>query len=343
MKAEAVFLIFALIWMSPRAAFGQWSKTIDCPPDRVYRDLRIDAGRDEFCVRELPGDLWVRDGPSRWWYSEGHFGEEGTYKNGRKVGLWKECTRFDKCRLRNYEIVDELEKQRGVKASIPVSYSEGKYRFDFGACWSTWVTRQTSDAFVELNIGGSSFRCDVTYIPSTQTDRPAGNEGHYLCEIPYAVGVRRFESLNLRAELLRAGLPQFCRKDEPNGFEFASPIQVWTITRDTPGSPPTQRALADMVDVECAAVRTQSSGPPLLSVRLNKYAEKLLLDQLALKTELKTNVCGGKFEVSPAGTSMDGRGRTMFQYALSESPRTASSERACIEGATPLRRTCETK
>jgi hypothetical protein len=102
-------LVIGLCFVSS-PALAQWQKTITCPAGHVYRDLRIDAGRFEFCVLELPGHLWVRDGDSRWWYSEGHFGEEGSYKLGRKIGRWKECSRFDQCETRTYELLYPLEK-----------------------------------------------------------------------------------------------------------------------------------------------------------------------------------------------------------------------------------------
>ena len=83
-------LLFALGFLSSAPpAFAQWQKTITCPAGRVYREFRVDAGDDQFCALQLPGHLWVRDGPSRWWYIEGQLGGEGSYTNGRKVGTVK--------------------------------------------------------------------------------------------------------------------------------------------------------------------------------------------------------------------------------------------------------------
>lgn len=209
----AISLIVVFVFPSP--CLAQWAKTIDCPEGTVYRDVRRDAGRQEFCERQLSGSIKVQHGPFRSWYSEGHFGEEGTYTNGRKVGKWKQCDRFDRCQNRAYELLSPGEKGRGVRPEVPVTFANGKYVFDFASCWSTWVTRQTPDSFLELNIGSGSVGCQVTYIQSTEKDRAAGNRGHYLCEVPHSVGVRAFESLDLRSELPKAGLPQFCRKDDP--------------------------------------------------------------------------------------------------------------------------------
>src|SRR5882762_4737708 len=79
---------------NPDTCRAQWTKDINCPAGTVYRDLRPDAGRQEFCERLLPGSLKVKDGPFRFWFSEGYPGDEGAYKNGRQVGPWKECSRF---------------------------------------------------------------------------------------------------------------------------------------------------------------------------------------------------------------------------------------------------------
>ena len=146
LSLAAVFVISLVSFPSP--CLAQWTKTIDCPDGTIYRDVRRDAGREEFCERLLPGSLKVQDGPSRWWFSEGHFGEEGNYSKGRKVGKWKECDRFDRCQDRAYEVISPEEQSRGVKPEVPVTFRNGKYVFDFGSCWSTWVTRQTPDSFL---------------------------------------------------------------------------------------------------------------------------------------------------------------------------------------------------
>lgn len=198
------FVVSLVAILLPSPSLAQWAKTIDCPDGTVYRDVRRDAGRDEFCERVLPGALKVQHGPSRWWYSQGHLGEEGHSSNGRQVGRWKECDRFGRCQVRVHELTSPEERARGVKAEVPVAFANGKYVFDFGSCWSTWVTRQTSDSFVELNIV-SGLTCQITYIPSTEKDRAAGNRESYLCEVPYSVWIRAFDSVNLRSELPEPG------------------------------------------------------------------------------------------------------------------------------------------
>ena len=343
-------MVIAGIWgWAPKPCFADWTKTIDCPSGRVYLDIRRDAGREEFCELQLPGSLKVRDGPSRWWYSEGHFGEGGIYKAGRKVGRWRECDRFDRCRDQTYNLLYPQEKARGVKPELPVSYSSGKYVVDFNSCWSTWVTRQTAESVVELNIGGGLIRCQITYIPSIDKDRPAENQGHYLCEIPYTVGVRKFDSLDLRKELPKIGLPQFCRQDDPpvtasapDGPE-AQAIALWANTRFldslTGKEVRAWTTIANMVDVECASLQRQEAGLEQLTVRLNEYAEKLVLERMG-KDEIKADTCAGRFPLSAIGATRDASGHTLFTYGLSQNRMTAERQRACITTQIKLQPTC---
>jgi hypothetical protein len=330
---------------------ADWTKTIDCPEGRVYQDVRRYPQRLEFCELLLPGSLKVQDGPSRWWYSEGRLGEEGVYRMGRKVGRWKECDRFDHCRVQTYNVLDPHEKARRVKPEIPVSYSNGKYVFDFDSCWSTWVTRQNAESFVELNIAGGLIRCNVTNIPSTAKDRPFPNGG-YLCEIPYSVGTREFDSLDLRKELPKVGLPQFCREDEvpDNGRASDGPaaqaFAIWVNTRfinAVTGKPVRAwTVVANIVDVECAALQRQQHGPDCLTVRLNEYAEKLVLDRMG-KEEIKADACAGQFPLSAIATVRDPFGRALFTYGFSQDPVIAERQRLCITRQTKLQETCATR
>lgn len=336
-----VILVAGAGTWAAKPCLADWTKTIDCPAGRVYRDVRMGLGRDEFCELHLPGSLKVRDGPARWWFSEGRFGEEGNYKLGRKVGRWRECNRFGRCRDEVYELVHPQEKARGLRPRIPVWYSRGKYVFDFGSCWSTWVTRQTTDSFLELNIGGGLIRCEITYIRSSEIDRSAGNQEHYFCAIPYTVGVREFDSLDLRKELPKAGLPQFCRRDEPSVMTSlpngpaAQAFAIWVNTRflnsRTGKEARAWATLANIVDVECAALEREASGLERLTVRLNRYAEQLVLERVG-KEEIKADTCGGRLPLSPVEMTRDASGRTLFRYALSQNRATAARQRACITG-----------
>ncbi len=236
-----------------------------------------------------------------------------------------------------------------MKPGIPLSYARGKYIFDFRACWSTWVTRRTAESLLELNIVDGLIRCQITYLPSSDKDVPAGNQDHYFCEIPYEVGVREFDSLDLRKELLKAGLPQFCRQDDP------------PVTASLPDGPPAQAiaiwanalafddvtgkkfrgwaTVANMVDVECAALQRDRSGTERLTVRLNKYAEKLVLERMG-KDEVKADTCGGRYPLSELGTERDASGRMLFTYGLSPNRAVAQQQRACIAGQIKPQHTC---
>jgi len=329
--------------------FAEWTKTIDCPAGREYRDVRVYAGRNEFCELHLPGSLWVRDGPSRFWFSEGHFGEAGAYRKGRKVGRWRECNRFDHCHETTYSLTWPQETAAGVKAEIPLRYAGGKYVFDFHSCWSTWMTRQTAESYTELNIGHGLIRCQITYLPSSDKDGPAGNAGHYLCEIPYSVGVRAFDSLDLRSEFPKAGLPQFCRADEPSGPvnmpwgvpEMAFALWVNTRFQDAVTGKEAQAwtPLANTVDVVCVALVRRPGRPDRLTVRLNEYAEKLVLDRIG-KEETKADACDARFPLTPMARTRDASGHTLFSFGFSGKPKTAALQRACINGQIRLLPAC---
>jgi hypothetical protein len=343
----ASFVVALLVALSAAIpCHGQWKKTIDCPEGRDYRDFRQDAGRDEYCILNLPGSLWVRDGPSRFWFSEGHFGEVGSYQLGRKVGHWRECDRFDRCHEKDYDPLYPNEKAHGVRPEMPVRHVGGKYVFDFGSCRSTWVTRQTTNSFLELNIHADLIRCGVTYIPSTEKDRPAGNQS-YFCEVPYAVGVREFDSLDLRSELPKAGLPQFCRQDSPdltaNGRIKEMAVAIWgdePFIDGITGKPVHGWApLANALDVECASVRRPQSGPERLTLRLNRYVENIVLERTG-KEAIRADACGGDLQFSSMATSKDASGRALFTLGLSGASAVAARQRACITSEFKLQPAC---
>src|SRR5260370_140321 len=64
-RIPAVLFLAALSLLTVHGCFAQWTKTIDCPADRAYRDNRNDVGGQEFCEHVLPGSLTVKDGPFR--------------------------------------------------------------------------------------------------------------------------------------------------------------------------------------------------------------------------------------------------------------------------------------
>lgn len=195
-----------------RVCLAQWTKTIECPADRLYRDIRIDAGRQEFCEHVLPGFLTVKDGPFRFWFNRDFEGGAGNYNEGREVGKWKECDRFGRCKQKDYPAIYPEEKQRaGFKPEIPVAYVDGKYVFDFASCRSTWVTHTDGRKQVlALNIVARTEGCFVAYIPEDVMGH--GGAVDYTCTVPFQVGKRAFGSLDLMSELPKLGLSQYCAR-----------------------------------------------------------------------------------------------------------------------------------
>jgi hypothetical protein len=294
-------LLLCLFIVNVESCFGEWTKTIDCAAPRVYRDLRKDAGREEFCELVLPGSLVVKDGPYRFWFSEGHPGPEGSYDRGREVGPWKECDRFDRCTQRLNEAVFPQEKARATfKPEIPVSYAHSKYTFDFASCRSTWITQTVTPDPINLNIGGGwPYRCEIAYIPQSSMDQ--GGDGGYFCRVPFAVGIREFDSLDLRRELPLAGLPQFCHPIYLHG----EPL----IVQDSKGFP-----VATTVDVEYADIKDAKAGHAVLTLKLNKYAEGLVKQAAGQPGGMITLLCFRK--ITGPKTITDADGKVRFTYLL---------------------------
>lgn len=343
---QAYLLLPVVLFATSDVCFSQWTKTVDCPEGRLYRDERPWAGRIEYCEQELPGSLFVKDGPYRSWFSPGHPGSEGTYDRGRRVGEWRVCNRFGRCRNETYELSYYPEETRNVVPEIPLSYSRGKYVFDFGSCWSTWITHRTAQSSVDLNIYSGLIRCQITYTPAPEGDRYTVERNSYFCAIPYSVGIREFESLDLRRELPKVGLPQFCRQEErpgttgmPGAQAFAISVYERFLDGRTKKMEQAWTTLANLVDVECVSIDASESGPDLLTVRLNKYAEELVLDRMG-KDQLKAEVCFRKFPLSFIETTPDGSGHTLFVYGLSQNRRTSEQQRQCIAAQVELQPSC---
>jgi len=208
--------VFVLLTSIVHGGFAQWAKTIDCPSGRVYRDIRKDAGRSEYCDHMLPGSLQVKDGPSRFWFSSDFEGGAGKYNEGREVGRWKECNRFGSCEQKNYPELDPDELQRpNIKPSIPLEYIQGKYVFDFASCRRTKITyTENGEPALELNINPGPDGCLYAYSAENEIEHGMESRdlGHH-CIIPFQVGQKAFDSLDLMSELPKVGLPQYCKHD----------------------------------------------------------------------------------------------------------------------------------
>ncbi len=192
--------------------FAQSAKLVECSGDRVYRDNRNEVGGQVFCEQVLPGSVTVKDGPFRFWFNPNFEGSSGNYNQGREAGKWKECDRFGRCEQKEYPAVYPEEKQRaGFRPEIPVAWVNGKYVFDFGSCRQTEVTHTDgSKPDLTLGIRGTPGGCFISYAPADSM----GHDGNtdYTCTIPFQVGRRAFDSLDLLTELPKAGLPQYCAR-----------------------------------------------------------------------------------------------------------------------------------
>jgi len=330
--AKILLAGIVLVLILPRQSFAEWTKTIECPGGREYRDIRFYASREEYCELLLPGSLRVKDGPYRSWNREEALREEGLYQKGRKLGAWTECDRFDRCGKRTYPLL--FPGEHATAPELPISYSGGKYTLDFKSCWSTWITWQNADSRVELNVGGDSLRCHISYIPSFRKEGQWVEAESYVCEIPYAVGVRQFDSLDLRNQFVKARLPQFCRTPGSLG------VAIWSHRPIRPGTLPRITTIASLVDVECAVIQRQPSGVERLTVRFNEFVERLVLDDMR-KNSLSASTCNrGPYPSSPIRTMSDKSGRTLFTYDLSSVPAIAKQQRQCIVAQVTLQASC---
>jgi hypothetical protein len=271
-----ILSVTCFFFSTPHLCSAQWTKDIECPRGTVYRDIREDAGRQEFCERPLPGSLKVKDGPFRSWFSAGHPGDEGTYRDGRQVGQWNECNRFGKCSQVMHELTFPYELERnGFHSEVPITFEDGKYIVDFASCWSTLVIQTGSQEDLDLNIQGSPYKCDIAYLPQHVTKH--GGKGDYYCGIPFSVGKREVASLDLLNELPKLGLPQFCRATDRNGEAFMLEGSVG--------------AVATTVDIQAANLVHYHRQPDILLIRLNEYATALATDVAAKEGSLRTRIC----------------------------------------------------
>lgn len=309
----SLVLPVVIVFLSaPDTCVAQWTKDINCPPGTIYQDLRPDAGREEFCERLLAGSLKVKDGPYKFWFSEGYPGDQGAYSDGRQVGQWEVCSRFGKCKHVVYELTFPYEKNRvGFRREVPISFQHGEYIFDFTSCWSTWVTQSGAEA-LNLNIGGSPYRCNIAYLPQHAIEH--GDGGDYMCCIPFSVGKRELDSLDLRRELPKLGLPQFCRTTSPTGEAFMLLENFMDV--------------ATAVDVQTAAIARDNAGREILTLMLNQYATDLAMEVAAKEGPLTTRICL-KYD-QQTEISHDANGRALFNFRLSDNHAEANEQKKCV-------------
>lgn len=317
--------------------------TIRCQPGQTYRDERDASGRGaEYCARALGGQLSVKDGSFKLWEG-GSTLREGTYQDGRQIGVWKECDRFGRCPTEDYSADWASARTRpGTRTEIPVSFRDGRYVFDFGSCWSTWVDADLPNRRWNLNIDGARERCSIGIFPEDSTWLKS--EG-FSCRVPFEIGVREVSSIELWREL-----PQFCeglptlidgKLDGPGWIS----VTAYERRQEDGRSLLTEQArVAWSPDVTCAAVETLSGGRTRLAVRLNEYAEPAMATHLAAGHVLRTQLCGhgeAGFELENV-TVTGAEGSRVFSYPLSTNTQTAARQKACIARKARLQPSCST-
>jgi hypothetical protein len=323
----AAALVAVVTLGRPAPVLAQDHTPLKCPAGSVYRETRRDAGGNDFCERVMPGGLRVNEGPARFWFNMEFVGEEGNYKNGRKVGHWKECDRFERCHDETYPDIDEEPVRPGATRDLPVRYVGGKYLFDFGSCWTTWMTHGEGDSAVDLNIGGSGpFRCEITYITPWQGRE---NDHTYFCRIPFAVGVRALDSIDLRQELPKLGLPQFCgepgQRSTPLILSVKMPVRL-------KGGQEQLFFVAAVTDVDVECVSAQPS-PDRLVVKLNEFAAAILQGVGGAAIEARTCRDGIELKTRSADHSQ-------LTFQLSSDATIAKRQKSCIDGASTLQKKC---
>jgi hypothetical protein len=313
--------------------YAEWTKDISCPAGTVYRDIREYAGRQEFCEKLLPGSLRVKHGPARFWINPDFEPSRGNYTNGRQTGSWRECDKNNHCRHVDYPLIYPEEQHPGLKPEVPISFHNGKYVFDFGSCWSTWVTQGEPEE-VEFNIGGPKHRCEVSYFPphltNDQMDRMIN------CWVPFSVGRRELPSLDLMHELPKLGFPQFCQT------QSAKPTKLMIVDKQF-------RDFAYTLDLECATIERDAAGEEVFIFRFNRYVTDLVKQVAETDGPLMTRVCISVPAVvinhlvvdQPTDSFQTPDGTTLFRFHLSPDPVRARKQKQCIRKNFSLQKSCQ--
>lgn len=317
--------------------------TVHCEAGLTYHDERnTDGWGAEYCARELGGHMSVKVGPYKFWES-GKTNSEGAYRDGREVGTWKDCDRFGRCRTVDHDQMASPPRA-GRREEVPVSFVDGRYRFDFQSCRTTWVDVDLPGRHWVLNIGDVRGRCSISIFPVDATW--SKSEGA-SCQVPFQIGMGESPTI----ELWRA-MPWFCELS-PTFIDGKTDSPEW-FRATAYGPLPPERApvvkeelgwIAWSPDVTCAAIETPAGEPPQLRVRLNQYAEPTMAGHIAAGHEVQTRFCGvGAAAFTLTNVTMSGDdGHRVFSYALSRNASTARAQRACIARKVTLQPSCEAR
>lgn len=202
--------------------FGQRAKTITCPAGRVYRWVPNGAGGGESCEKLLPGSIDVKDGPYKFWFNPNLQGATGIYDEGRKTGRWAECNSSGKCEQVDY-VYPEEKQHPGFKPEVPVSYVDGKYVFDFASCRTTEISHLADgEPDFEMTFTAHPDGCFIVREPVETAFR---EQLEYLCKVPFGAGRVSVVSMDLKRELPKSGLPQYCQS--PQSVRAPSGLSVY--------------------------------------------------------------------------------------------------------------------
>jgi hypothetical protein len=141
-----------------------------------------------------------------------------------------------------------------------------------------------------------------------------GSEGDYYCRVPFSVGRREFDSLDLLHELPKLGLPQFCRAIDRKGEAFMLEGKSGEV--------------ATTVDIQSAVTGQDASGHEIVRFSLNQYATALATEVTTKEGPLVIRVCL-KHE-RQTELLHDTNDHTLFSYRLSDDRAQAAQEKKCI-------------
>ena len=98
-ELEGTFGVESLASLPKLLKRGMRPFPLTCPADTKLNLRESYAGLFEWC-EDANG---TRQGPARSWFSTGiYLLDRGQFADGKKVGAWTECDRFERCKFNNY-------------------------------------------------------------------------------------------------------------------------------------------------------------------------------------------------------------------------------------------------
>ena len=173
--------------------------SIQCPDGAIEVDQR-DYGGEDYCELVLPGSIRVNHGPYRFWFNPDFLGVKGLYRFGQPVGLWRDCDRFNRCKITKY-----APESQG-KPALAVGFRDGKYYIDFSNCLDTDLSLEEKGCKRSVSVHKNASGDPPTCLIHTHCEET--NSGDAECGVPYSVGIKALNSLDIGKEI-----PEFCGKN----------------------------------------------------------------------------------------------------------------------------------